>query len=282
MRWLAVVPLISGALAAPLAGQTVCTPPDNSNEAKVLANFAVPLAFGPLAAPAEARPGALRVTIEGSYLPTLDAATRTPTICRPGKGPENTDLLFAVPRPRVAVGLPGGLLLEASWIPPVRVNGVKADVGGIALGRGFPVGHGPMTVGLRVHATFGVVDAPITCDQAALSDPTSECYHGTESDDRYHPTTFGAEGSVGWTLAGGRVRPYLGAGLNLLRPRFQVDFTNQFGSTDSTRVEVNLTRGVVFGGLMWEAAHGFGVTGEVYAAPADAVTGRVGLSYSWR
>jgi hypothetical protein len=42
-----------------------------------------------------------------------------------------------------------------------------------------------------------------------------------------------------------------------------VDFTNRFGSTDSTRVEVNLTRGVVFGGLMWEEAHGLGVTGEL-------------------
>ena len=282
MRWLVVTSWLSAALVGPLAGQTVCMPPANSNEAKVLANFAVPLAFGPLAAPMETRAGSVRFTLEGSYLPTLDAATRTPTICRPGKGPENTDLLFAVPRPRVAVGLPGGLLLEASWIPPVRLNGVKADVGAVALGRAFAVGHGPMTVGVRAHATFGLVEAPITCDDAELSDPTSECYQGTRSNDRYHPTTFGAEASLGWALAGGRVHPYVGGGVNFLRPRFQVDFTNRFGSTDSTRVEVNLTRGVVFGGLMWEAAHGLGVTGEIYAAPADAVTGRLGLSYTLR
>jgi len=35
----------------------MCIPPDNSNEAKVFENFGVPLAFGPLAAPAEATPG---------------------------------------------------------------------------------------------------------------------------------------------------------------------------------------------------------------------------------
>lgn len=282
MRGLVVLAGLSAAFAARLAGQTVCTPPDNSNEAKVFANFAVPLAFAPLAPPGEARPGAVRFVIEGSYLPTLDAATRTPTICRPGKGPESTDLLFAVPRPRVAVGLPGGFLLEASWIPPVRVNGVKANVGGVALGRGFGIGKGGMTAGIRLHATFGLVQAPITCDQAALADPASECYQGTLSNDRYHPTTFGAEGSLGWALAGGRVRPYLGGGVNLLRPRFQVGFTNSAGSTDSTRVEVNLTRGVVFGGLAWEAGRGFGITGEIYAAPADAVTGRIGLSYALR
>ncbi|HSB53357.1 MAG TPA: hypothetical protein VLD58_03340, partial [Gemmatimonadales bacterium] len=241
MRALVLIAGLSAALAGPLAGQTVCTPPDNSNEAKIFANFAVPLAFSPLAAPALARPGAVRVGFEGSYLPTLDAATRTPTICRPGKGPENTDLLFAVPRPRIAVGLPGGFMLEASWIPPVRVNGVKANVGAVALGRGFGIGKGGMTAGLRVHTTFGLIQAPITCDQEELADPTSECYQGTLSNDQYHPTTFGAEGSFGWRLAGGRVRPYVGGGVNLLRPRFQVGFTNQFGSTDSTRVQVNLT-----------------------------------------
>ncbi len=282
MRWLVVVSGLIVTSVAPLAGQTVCMPPDNSNEAKVFANFAVPLAFGPLAAPTPARPGALRITLEGSYLPTLDAATRTATICRPGKGPENTDLLFAVPRPRVAVGLPGGLLLEASWIPPIRLNGVKANVGSIALGRAIPVGHGPMTAGIRLHTTFGLVQAPITCNEAELADPTSECFQGTRSNDKYHPTMFGAEGSLGWTLARGRVRPYLGGGVNLLRPRFEVGFTNRLGSTDSTRVEVNLTRAVVFGGVMWQAGRGFGITGEVYSAPADAVTGRVGLSYAWR
>ncbi|HTC23770.1 MAG TPA: hypothetical protein VK688_05370, partial [Gemmatimonadales bacterium] len=130
--------------------------------------------------------------------------------------------------------------------------------------------------------TFGLVQAPITCDDAALADPTSECFQGTRSNDHYHPTMFGADGSLGWTLKGGRVRPYVGGGINLLRPRLQVQFTNAIGSTDSTRVEVNLTRAVVFGGLMWQAARGFGITGEVYAAPADAITGRLGLSYAWR
>ncbi len=269
-------------LAAPVAAQGICRPPYTSNAAKVFANFAVPLAFGPLAAPAPVRAGSLRLMLEGSYLPTLDAATRTPTICRPGKGPEHTDLLFAFPRPRVAVGLPGGLLLEGSWIPPVRLNGVKANLAALALGRSFQLGRGSMTGGLRIHATFGLVLAPITCDESGLADPGSECYQGTRSDDRYHPTSYGAEASLGWRLAGGRVRPYLGGGLNFLRPRFQVEFVNRFGALDDTRVELNLTRGVAFGGVTWEAARGFGLAGEVYTAPADAVTARLGLSYAWR
>jgi len=54
-----------------------------------------------------------------------------------------------------------------------------------------------------------------------------------------------------------------------------VNFTNQFGMLDSTRIELNLNRGVVFGGATWQLAERFGVTAEVYAAPADAVTARL-------
>jgi hypothetical protein len=282
MRPLLVLALLAPLAARPAAAQTACRPPDNSNEAKVLATFDVPLAFGPLGAPARAAPGSVRIGVEGAYLPRLDSVTRTPTFCRPGKGPENTNLIFAVPRPRVAIGLPGGVLLEGSWLPPVRVSGVRPNIGSVSLARGFPVGAGALNVGLRVHASFGVVHAPITCPAAELQDATSECYQGTESDDRFHPDVFGGEGAIGWALAGGRFRPYLGGGINLLRPRFQVNFVNRFGALDDTRVEVNLTRGVVFGGATWAPLPGLGVAGEVYAAPADAVTGRLALSYTLR
>jgi len=282
MRTAAVLWFILVGTVGRAEAQRECRPPDTSNEAKALATLGVPLAFGPVDAPHTARPGEIRLGVEGVYIPRLDEATRTPTICRPGKGPEDTNLLFALPRPRLAVGLPGGLLLEGSWVPPVRVNDVKANLGAVALSRGFGLGRSSAVLGLRLHATFGQVNAPITCNDAALADPVSECFDGTRSDDRYNPDTYGAETSLGWSLAGGRVRPYLGGGVNLLRPRFQVHFVNRFGDLDDTRVIVNLTRGVVFGGLGWFAPSGFGVSGEIYAAPADAVTGRVAVRYALR
>ena len=71
-------------------------------------------------------------------------------------------------------------------------------------------------------------------------------------------------------MAGGRLRPYVGGGYNRLEPRFQVNFTNQFGAVDSTRVEVNLNRGVVFGGATWQLTERLGVAAEVYSAPSTA------------
>lgn len=284
MRLMPVTLSLAALLAGPAAAQTVCRPPAGSNEVKVFGTFAVPLAFGPLAGPPSLELGQGRIQLEGSYLPALDAAARTPTICRPGKGPENTDFLFALPRPRLLLGGPARFQLELSWIPPIRINGAKANLVGLALARAIPLGRlgeDEASLGLRVHGTLGVIRAPITCDDPELENPNSECYQGTRSDDRYHPNVFGAEGSLGWALARGRFRPYVGGGLNLLRPRFQVNFVNRFGERDSTRVEANLTRGVVFGGATWLATPRVGITGEVYAAPADAVTGRLAIGYGF-
>ncbi|MGE0552037.1 MAG: hypothetical protein AB7R55_01280 [Gemmatimonadales bacterium] len=275
MRAAAIAGALTIALGSRAAAQGDCFPGAESNEAKTLAIFSVPLAFGPAGAPLTR--GRISVGIEAVYLPNVDPATATPTVCRPGKGPENTDLLFAAPRPRVSVALGGGLTLEGSWIPPIRLNQVSANLFGIALGWTTALG-GTHRLTLRGHGTFGRVRAPITCDDAALADPLSECYQGTRSDDRYRPNIVGADATVSWSLGGGRVQPYLGAGYNRLMPRFQVDFTNVAGQRDERRVEVDLDRAVLFGGATWWPAGGrLGLSGELYAAPSDAITGRVAV-----
>jgi hypothetical protein len=195
-----------------------------------LALFGVPLAFSRGGAP-ELLP-AFRAGVELAYLPKVDEATATPTICRPGKGLENADVFFALPRPRIGLPLPFGLALQASWVPPVRVHG-------------------------------------------ALKDPGSECFGGTRSDKHLNPNIAGIDLALGGPLAKGRLRPYGGVGYNRLEPRFQVNFTNSFGELDDRRVEVNLNRFVMFGGATWQANERIGVTGELYAAPADALTGRI-------
>lgn len=278
---LATVALL--AVHPPVAwAQRLCTPTSDSHEAQLFAALAVPLAYATAQAPDRPAPGTVRVALEATYLPNIDATTRTPTQCRPGKGPEHTDQLFAFPRPRAIIGLPAGFTAEASWIPPIRLNGVKSNLVGLSVARGFPVGAGGTALTLRAHGTFGVIRAPITCPDEELANPASECYQGTRSDDHYHPTTFGLEGVLGWSLGQGRVRPFMGAGVNLLRPRFQVNFTNQLGELDDTRVVVNSTRGALFGGATWAAARVLGVSGEIYGAPGDAVTGRVMASYAIR
>jgi len=269
---LAALGLAACAVPASLAAQYVCRPGAGSNEAKTLAILSVPVVFSPSAPPGE--PSGITFGLEAARVPGVDRATATPTTCRPGKGPENTGVLPALARPRIAVPLPHGLALEASWIPPIRVNGVKADLISLALTES--VGHRDgLAAAIRAHATFGSVLAPVTCDRDALDDPTSECFNGSVSDDRFSPNIVGLDLSVGWTMAGGKLRPYLGSGYNRLEPRFQVNFTNQFGDTDRTRVAVNLDRVALFGGAAWQLTDRLALTGEIYAATADAASGRL-------
>jgi hypothetical protein len=265
-------------LPSTLPAQGDCYPEDDSNEARTFAIFAVPLAFGPAEAPAPVRRWGIRFALETSYLPNVDNETATPTVCRPGKGPENTDFATVLPRPRVTVGLPAGLTVEASWVPPIEVNGATPNLFGFALGRTFALGQ-TMELGVRLHATAGRIEAPITCDEDALQDPVSECFNGTLSDDRYRPNALGADITGGWSLGGGRVRPFVGTGINLLRPRFQVHFVNSLGQLDDRKVEVDLERIVMFAGMSWYPVSRLGVSGQIYSAPADAVTGRLTISY---
>lgn len=280
MKW-AIVPLLW--CAVPLAAQQVvddeCSPADNSNEARTMAHFGVPLAFSAATAPARPAAGRLQVGLELTYLPNIDPNTTIPTTCRTDKhSPENTDLLFAAPRPRVALGLPGGFQLEASWIPPIRMSEVKANLVGVALSRTFALSGSerPALLELRAHGTFGVIKAPITCDDAALQDANSPCYQGQRSNDSFKPNIIGISASLGWS-AGHGFFPYAGAGYNHLAPRFRVNFTNQFDVLDRRLVRVDLERAVLFAGATFQPRGRLELSGEIYSAPVDAVTGRVML-----
>ena len=264
--------------AMPLLAQGNCFPSTSSNEADLFAHFSVPLAFSPSQAPWIYQPGSVQFGLEAAVIPDASAEIATPTTCRPGKGPENVNILPGLLRPRVAFGLRGGVMLEVSWVPPVRVDGVKASLWSFALSRTVPVNPKGGTFFGRVHATFGSMHGPFTCPDEALQDPASECYQGSRSDDRFSPNIFGVELGFGFPMASGRLRPYLGGGYNILHPRFQVDFTNSANSTDRRKVEVNLSRFVVFGGVTLAATRTLFLSGEVYSAPSDLVTARARVS----
>jgi len=267
-------------LAAPAAAQTgvTCRPGDDSNEARALGTMAVAVTFSPAGAPEVPAPWRVELGMELATVPEVDSADAVATTCRPGKDAENVNLLGVLPRPRVRIGLPWNLAFEGSWIPPVRVNEVKANLLGLALARPFAILEGRAVVSPRLHATLGRVRAPVTCPEDGLVDPASECFGGTLSDDRWDPGQFGIDVALAWR--GGRLRPYLGAGWTRLAPTFQVDFTNSAGQLDDTKVKVTLDRAALFAGLTWDTGSRLTVSGEAYAVPSDAATLRLAARYS--
>ncbi|MGH7533462.1 MAG: hypothetical protein ACREL4_09250 [Gemmatimonadales bacterium] len=277
VTWLA---LAAAAWTAPLVAQTDCTAghlPYNSNEARLLRKFEAPLIFGPGSAATDLGRGQVQLGLDITYLPHIDSTIATPTYCRPGKPPENVNLLAAIPRPRMAIGLSPALVIELSWIPPIRLNGVKADIFGFALARRWALA-GAHHLTARLHGTFGQVDASITCTQAQIqpSGPPQCAGLPAPSDDRFQPNNVGVDAAVDWRLHGGGLRPYVGAGYTVELPRFRVDPNN---TLVNQRVEGNYTRPSLFGGLTWMAGPNVGVSAEVYAVPGDMMTGRLGVQY---
>lgn len=279
----AVAASVSVSASRSLPAQPDCFPPPTANESRALALASLPLVFSAVEAPgaAGASDGRVRLGVELTYLPRPGDAIATPTLCRPGKGPENATPIPVLPRPRLAVRLPWAVVAEASWVPPLEVSGVKSNLFGLALGRELALGRAAV-VRLRGHATLGSVEAPVTCPAEALDDEGNECFGGQRSRDRLSPNLAGVEAALGWAFAAGRLRPYAGAGYTWLRPRFRVNFTNRVGETDRSRVEVDLERVALFGGLSWRARDALLLSGELYGTTEDGVTTRVLVSTTLR
>ncbi len=264
--------------APALFAQSVCNPSANSNEARLLAFSAVPLSFASaMPSPALGR-GEIAIGVELAGVPEPSAAIQRSDECFVEKG-QNTQLSRVLPRPRLAVGLPGGVTAEISYLPPVTVADATPSLLGVALGYAVPLTP-TVAAMFRAHGTVGYVDGPVTCAQSALqADPTQPCFGTEPSNDRYAPNVYGAEMLVA-TRVSSRVSASLGLGASHLRPRFRVGFRNGFGILDETRVEQNFTRATASAGLSAAITQRVHVGAQLYTVARDAATVRV--TTQWR
>jgi hypothetical protein len=279
---------IAAALGGAVPAAAQCVPPANSNEARLLAFYEVPVAFATTNAPMVLSSGGVALTGELVGVPRPSRAMETTGFCYPSKQ-DQTHLAPVLPRLRLTVGLPAGFALEGSYLPPVTVDQAQPNLGSLALSYarrvrdpGPGVGGPAVTVELRAHGTLGRVRGPITCSRAALqqTDPAQPCYGTKPSEDAFYPNAVGGEGTVGATQ--GRLSLFAGAGYMALAPHFRVDFTSLGGATDRTLVEVDLNRGTLFGGLGVQILPALDAAAEVYSVPADLTTWRLAARYRLR
>lgn len=278
---------IVGLVAAAVPVSAQCTPPANSNEAKLLAFYAAPVAFSVDAAPERVAPWSVRVSFEVEPVPTPNAAITQTHFCFENKG-ENTRLSPVFARPRVTIGLPAGLVFEGSYVPPIHIYDAEPNLGSFALSRVTPLAAKPwggaLSLMLRAHGTVGEVRGPITCPRSGLQtdDDGDPCFGTAPSKDTYHPYMVGGEGAFTLSTRDRRWAFYAGGGVNFLKPRFQTGFTDGNGVTDSTRIVLNLTRASVFGGVTAHVTHAFELSAQVYSQPADVTTVRFSAGYILR
>jgi len=283
MRSQFIVGTLAACVALPAAGaQSVCKPGSETTESKLIAFYAGPLGFAFTPEVAGLAKGALVVAGDLTLVPTPAAALqRSSGACGFTKS-ENSELAPVFPRPRVALGLGGDLVLEASYLPPVTVADATPNLAGVAVNWSPKIGALPASwrAVLRAHATLGGVRGPVTCAKSALqqSNQNASCYGSKPSDDQYNPNVRGVEAVV--MQGTGTLRWFGGVGVNMLATRFTVDFTDLRGFEDKNVVEVSLVRPALLGGAQWEARSNVAFSAQLYSVPGDATTGRAGVA--WR
>jgi hypothetical protein len=277
-------------LALPLAAQQPCRVPTSSNEAKLLYYYAVPLAFSAPVVATPSTPGSITIGGDLTYIPEPD-----PAIQRTGQGPvrcyspkdEASNLSPVLPRPRITIALPLGLVIEASYLPPVTVADATPNLLSLAVSRGllslpFPVT--PVSLRARLHATIGNVRGPITCSPAMLqqADRTQPCFGTNPSEDTYAPNILGGELVAALGRQGGRFGGQLGIGATSLTPEFQVGFTSQDNAVDTSRVEPaeRVVRVALLAGAWMQASSRLALGAQIYSVPRDLSVLRAGGS--WR
>lgn len=224
-------------------------------------------------------PGAVELSLEGGYVPTLSEEQRTVGFL--GEKPEDLNRSSVFGRPRVAIGLPADLTATVSWAPPAEIGGVEPNVLSFALAGKFWQGE-HARVGARLFGQRGTLRGDLTCprDVAGLTDFERNPYGCEEpSRDEMSLRLVGAElqASTTFTTTSARwpaVSPYVTIARSRLHAEFQVD-ARRNGFLDRTLLETDGTIWSGTVGLSLDAGHHTRLSGELFYAPLDVV-GRAG------
>src|SRR5213596_1914276 len=164
--------------AAEREAMAQCRVSSDSNEGKLLAFYTAPIVFSMATAPEVMSPASIRIGGEGEYIPKPNRAIEQTGACFTQKS-EHTSLSPVFGRPRITVGGPFGVALEAAYLPPVTIARATPNLFSFGASEAHHFSTGPISNGttlmFRLHGTFGNVKGPITCPRSSLqqSSPTS-------------------------------------------------------------------------------------------------------------
>lgn len=241
-----------------------------------MAFYAAALSVSAIGTAAAGSPWSVGAGIELSHIPQLSRRQRTAGFDKP----ESSNLSPVLPRARLSLGIPGGVRLEASWLPPVSVFDARANLYALAVSR--PIASDwPVVVTPRLVASGGRARGAITCNDALLrGTPSEQVYysavcHARQSDDHFSPRQFSAELIV-TRARDTRIVPFATAGLRYDDVRFDIGVRRPDGSRDVDHpvLVMTVTRPFVAGGAVWRASRA-DAAAEIYYAPGSFVTVRV-------
>jgi hypothetical protein len=267
--------------AAAAQGRTTETRSFQEGQGRLMAFYSAALTFSPVGAPRRIGPGRIGAALELGYIPQLSEEQR-----RVGDKPEATNLAPVLPRPRLYVGLPAGMMLEASWLPPVRVFDVKPNVVSLAL-QGPSAATRAVRVTPRLAFTAGTIEGAITCSEdledggADLQEYYALVCYDRASEDHFEPRHVLGEVIGSLTAPRAGLVPYAGVGVRYDRTRLDIRVMKPVSGDrrepdpDQPILELRTTRPYLVAGASLARAGRLGGAGELFYAPGSLFTVRL-------
>ena len=264
------------ALAAPASAQVVIDEREDIDfdrpEAWAMKLFASINTLTGLGVPSEEPAGALELDLEVASIPSLSKEQRT--VGFNGAKEEDLNRSSVFVRPRLRVGLPKKLTLDAGWVPPIETNGVLANLLSVSLGR--PVYEtSRWRLGLRLYAQGGTIEGDFTCsaENAAAGADFELNPFGCEapSKDEQSVRSLGLELGWAWSPPGdSRWEPHVGLLTTWMDLEFQVN-AHYSGLDDRTLLVTDGTTFAVVAGTAFRLSKRFRLSGELFYSPLEVV-----------
>ena len=188
--------------------------------------------------PRSRAPGSIEVGAELDWIPQLSSVQRRVAFNGIGEVDVTKAPIFA--RPRITIGLPWQFALTLSYVPPIRVFGVKPNLFAFALERPL-YERDSWTIGMRMYGQIGDVEGAVTCPGNVIEFPpgSPENFFGCEkkSADRLSQHSAGLELSGSYRIEQLRgLTPYIAVAGNFLDTQVRVNALT-FGILDRNRLE---------------------------------------------
>jgi hypothetical protein len=190
-----------------------------------------------LGTPFSREPGSIEIGAELQWLPQLSKSLQ-----RVGfNGAKSEDLnqapVFA--RPRLTIGLPWRTALTLSYLPPIRVFGVKPHLFAFAVERPL-YEQGPWTLGIRMYGQLGQIKGAFTCPKDVAKFPTGTPQNPFGCNKKSHDAVTQQYGGVELSTSYRFDRlhgltPYIAVAGNFLDNKMQVK-AQTFGNRDRNRL----------------------------------------------
>lgn len=232
------------------------------------AGVAMPTGFG---ATQELGAGQVEVGFEAGWVPSLSEEERR--VGFSGTKVEDLNRTPVFGRPLARVGLGGGFSASVGWVPPLEMDGAKANLLSLAVDRPL-LERARFRLAGRVFYLSGSITGDITCpahEAAAGNDPVANPF-GCEaaSDDEMKIESTGLEIAASWTLPSEALELYVSALGQRLDADFQVDAVYN-GFHDRGRLAHEGTDIAATLGLAYRWNERTRLAGELFWSPLDLV-----------